>query len=103
VISDDGQALLTDFGFSDIVSSTSSMTPVSQHEEEDMIDWMSPEMFKFESVSAEADAWAFGMTALVCSFPFRVHEAKGNPHRNCLHVKTHSTATRSILSQSRSH
>lgn len=64
VISDDGQALLTDFGFSDIVSSTSSMTPVSQHGEEDMIDWMSPEMFKFENVSAEADVWAFGMTVL---------------------------------------
>ena len=37
---------------------------------------MAPEMFDGTEVSAEADVWAFGMTALVCSFPINIHEAK---------------------------
>lgn len=102
VISDDGQVLLTDFGFSDIVVSTFSMTDVSHRGREDVINWMSPEMFNLGSVSVEGDVWAFGMTALVCSSPFHV-QPKSNPHRNCLHVKTHSIAMGSIHSRSRSH
>ena len=50
------------------------------------IHWMAPELFDGAEVSAEADAWAFGMTALVCFFPIDVREAK-QIHTGAVHIQ----------------
>ena len=65
LISNDGRPLLVDFGFSFIVNSSDieggrGGTP----------HWMAPEQFDSDEctalATAQADVWAFGMTALVC-------------------------------------
>lgn len=64
LISENGDALLADFGFSHLVNSTFSMSVpgkagISIH-------WTAPEVFLGEedNPSAEADVWSFGMTLL---------------------------------------
>ncbi|KAI6044492.1 kinase-like domain-containing protein [Pisolithus marmoratus] len=62
LISHQGKALLTDFGFSHLVNSTFSMsvtgkTGMSLH-------WAAPEIFDEGETSAAADIWSFGMTIL---------------------------------------
>ncbi|KAG6329347.1 hypothetical protein ID866_9741 [Astraeus odoratus] len=62
LISDDGRALLTDFGFSYLVTSSFSMTvdaPLGG-----TLRWMAPEILDNHEISAEGDVWAFGMTTL---------------------------------------
>ena len=68
LISDDGQALLADFGLSFVVNSSFDMSVSSFDGPKGTLNWMSPELFYVTRVSAEADVWAFGMTALVCSY-----------------------------------
>ena len=63
LISDDGRALLTDFGFSLFGSVFSSRSPMRLG---GVLNWMAPEILQEGGASAEADIWAFGMTALVC-------------------------------------
>ncbi|KAL4072066.1 kinase-like domain-containing protein [Scleroderma citrinum] len=62
LVSQDGRALLTDFGFTRVVNSSLKMTV-------DKIcggalNWMAPEIISGGEVSAEGDVWAFGMTVL---------------------------------------
>ncbi|KIM61188.1 hypothetical protein SCLCIDRAFT_908849 [Scleroderma citrinum Foug A] len=64
LISANGEALLTDFGFSVAVNSSFSMTISNQGGGKGTCRWMSPEILDGGDVSAEADVWAFGMTAL---------------------------------------
>jgi len=80
LISEDGQALLTNFGFSPIFMP-------SQCGNEAMINWMSPQMLGSGKVSIEADVWAFGMTALVSSLPLHTRVIKVNLYRNCSRAK----------------
>ncbi|KAL4065938.1 kinase-like domain-containing protein, partial [Scleroderma citrinum] len=63
LISDNGQALLTDFGLSTIFYCTFAMT-FSDGRGEGTFRWMSPEILEGGEVSTEADVWAFAMTAL---------------------------------------
>lgn len=62
-ISDDGRALLYDFGFSLLQNSSFSMSVSGPYG--GTINWMAPEMLDGGNVSAETDVWAFGMTTLV--------------------------------------
>ncbi|KIM61219.1 hypothetical protein SCLCIDRAFT_909920 [Scleroderma citrinum Foug A] len=64
LISDNGRALLTDFGFSHIMNSSFSLTVSSHGGGECTLKWKSPELLQGGVVSAKADVWAFGMTAL---------------------------------------
>jgi len=70
LISDEGQALLSDFGLSFVVNSSFGMKAFSQNKPKGTIHWMSPELIDLGRISAEADVWAFGMTALVRSSSF---------------------------------
>ena len=76
LISDDGQALLADFGFSFIVNSSFSMNVPNEDKTKGTINWMSPQSIEDGKVSVEADVWAFGMTALVCSSSFHFIKLK---------------------------
>ncbi|KAG6327553.1 hypothetical protein ID866_11537 [Astraeus odoratus] len=62
LISDDGRALLTDFGASHLVNSTLSMS-VSLPSEFTP-NWMAPELPVQCFPSAQGDVWSFGMTVL---------------------------------------
>ncbi|KAG6329714.1 hypothetical protein ID866_9374 [Astraeus odoratus] len=65
LISEKGQALLTDFGFSVLANSSFSLsTPNSPG---GTMNWMAPEHFDGDGgeVTPASDVWAFGMTALV--------------------------------------
>ncbi|KAI6167283.1 kinase-like domain-containing protein [Pisolithus thermaeus] len=62
LISDSGQALLTDFGFSHLVNSTFSMTVSGKGGV--TLYWAAPEILNDEEISAPADVWSFGMTLL---------------------------------------
>ncbi|KAG6329421.1 hypothetical protein ID866_9668 [Astraeus odoratus] len=62
LISPDGQPLLCDFGLSHAVNPSLKM-PLSIARG-GTLNWMAPELFDDEVASAEADVWAFGMTAL---------------------------------------
>ncbi|KAL4078696.1 kinase-like domain-containing protein [Scleroderma yunnanense] len=75
LISDNGQALLTDFGLSTIYYSTFAMT-FSDGRGVGTLRWMSPEILKGGEVSAEADVWAFAMTALVRLSLFHIRSVK---------------------------
>ena len=66
VISEDGQALLLDFGFSSLICSPFTLTVPAPGA--DSLRWLAPEMLDNGEGSAEADMWAFGMTALVCFY-----------------------------------
>ena len=76
LISDTGDALLTDFGFSRIVNSLFSISVPTHNGMKSTINWMVPEMVDPSKVSAEADVWAFVITTLVRCFLIRVHEVK---------------------------
>jgi len=77
LISDNGQALLTDFGFSHMVNSSFSMTVSSHGGGKGTLKWKSPELLQGGVVSAKADVWAFGMTALVRLSLFHAYYVKG--------------------------
>jgi len=77
LISDNHQALLTDFGYSVAVNSSFSMTMPSQGGIKGTWGWMAPEILDGSNVSAEADVWAFGMTALVRHSLFHLFNVKG--------------------------
>jgi len=65
LISDDGRALLTDFGSSRLAEALFSL--VVKGDQKGALDWMAPEHFqqnKF-TISTESNVWAFGMTTLV--------------------------------------
>ena len=66
LISDNGEALLTDFGFYVAVNASFSMAMSSTGGAKGTLRWMSPELLDGGETSPEADVWAFGMTALVC-------------------------------------
>ncbi|KAG6329038.1 hypothetical protein ID866_10051 [Astraeus odoratus] len=74
LISDDGRALLTDFGLSHTVQSSFSMTTPSR--QGGSLNWMPPEFLDGETESGPTiagDIWSFGMTALelfTCQEPF---------------------------------
>ncbi|KAG6331546.1 hypothetical protein ID866_7546 [Astraeus odoratus] len=63
LVSDDGRALLTDFGYSALSKSSFSMT-MALVPRGGSLPWMAPEMLEDDEVSAAGDVWAFGMTAL---------------------------------------
>ena len=79
LISNDGQALLADFGFSTLATSTFSMT-VERHFG-GTLRWMAPELLDGGEASVPGDVYAFGMTALVCvwhdSIPVIPHDSTG--------------------------
>ena len=66
LISNDGQALLPDFGYSVAVNSSFSIPVSNGGGTKGTMQWMAPELLDEGGVSPEADVWAFGMTALVC-------------------------------------
>jgi len=59
LISDSGQALLTDFGLSQLLESSSMLTHPRS------VNWTSPEHLDDFKGSAKGDVWAFGKIALV--------------------------------------
>lgn len=61
-ISEDGRALLLDFGSSTLINSSFTLTISAPFK--DILNWMAPEIIDNGHGSAEADVWAFGMTAL---------------------------------------
>ena len=65
MVSNDGHALLTDFGSSRLAEASFSL--VVKGDLEGTLDWMAPEHFKADkfTMSAAGDVWAFGMTAMV--------------------------------------
>ena len=93
LISDDGKALLTDFGFSVAVNSSFSMAMSRAGGTKGTLRWMSPEILDGDEISPEADVWAFGMTALVCVSLFRIRNSKVHPYRSFSRVKTPSIAS----------
>ncbi|KAL4064746.1 kinase-like domain-containing protein [Scleroderma yunnanense] len=62
LITDDGRALLTDFGtsFLAVSSGTTTLWPCRGG----TLKWMAPEVLDNQNLSVESDVWAFGMTAL---------------------------------------
>ena len=88
LISDNREALLTDFGYSVAVNSSFSMTISNQGGTKGTLRWMSPEILEGGEGSAEADVWAFGMTALVCRSLFHPRNVEGNPCRSSLRVRS---------------
>jgi len=66
LISDNGEALLTDFSFYVVVDASFSMAMSITGKAKGTLRWMSPELLDGGAVSPQADVWAFGMTALVC-------------------------------------
>lgn len=93
LISDDGKALLTDFGFSVAVNSSFSMAMSRAGGTKGTVRWMSPEILDGAAVSPEADVWAFGMTALVCFSLFHICNSKVHLYRSFSRVKTPSIAS----------
>lgn len=89
LISEDGQPLLTNFGFSPDFEFNEFMR--SQRGNEAMINCMSLQMLGSDKVSVEADVWAFGMTALVCTLPLHTRVIKVNLYRNCSLAKAQLT------------
>lgn len=72
LISDDGDALLTDFGFTVAVNSSFSIAMSNTEGTKGTLKWMSPQILDGGGVSPEADVWAFGMTVLVCHSLFHI-------------------------------
>ena len=64
MISDDGRALIHDFGRSLLRKFSSSISVPGPGG--CALNWMAPEILDSGNVSTEADVWAFGMTTLVC-------------------------------------
>ena len=68
MVSDDGRALLTDFGFSHLAGASLSLA-AEQHAGGTLC-WMAPEYLEDECIMTPAgDVWAFGMTILVGYWP----------------------------------
>jgi len=88
LISDNGEALLTDFGYSVAVDSSFSMSMSSQGGGKGTLRWMAPEILDGSDASAEADVWSFGMTALVRCSLCHIRNSKGYPCRSSLRVKS---------------
>ncbi|KAG6328693.1 hypothetical protein ID866_10395 [Astraeus odoratus] len=66
LISDDGRAVLTDFGLSFLVNSSISVARSSP--KGGTLNWLAPESVDdLCCITAERDVWAFGMTTLVYS------------------------------------
>ena len=65
MISNDGHALLTDFGLSYIANSSFTTFQVRDLHG-GTLNWMAPEALDDAGISPEGDIWAFGMTMLVC-------------------------------------
>ena len=64
MVSDDGRALLTDFGFSHLAGASLSLA-AEQHAG-GTLRWMAPEYLLDECIiTPSGDVWAFGMTMLV--------------------------------------
>jgi len=63
LISQERNALLTDFGLSRVVDSSQKLIRINMCG--GTLNWMAPELLDGGEVSAEADVWAFGMTAMV--------------------------------------
>jgi len=85
LISDNGEALLIDFGFSVAVNSSFSID-ISDTGTKGTLRWMSPEILDDGEVSPQADVWAFGMTALVCHSFFHICYVYGTVHAGALHA-----------------
>ncbi|KAG6335699.1 hypothetical protein ID866_3379 [Astraeus odoratus] len=65
LISDDGHALIADFGLTYLENSSFSFA--SNLTQGGSYHWMSPEIITSkQQISTESDVWAFGMTVLVC-------------------------------------
>ena len=71
LISDEGHALISDFGLSQIIGSSFDMTSSSPYG--GSVNWMAPEILNPPDeedaplMTVESDVWAFGMTILVRS------------------------------------
>lgn len=65
LISDDGHALLTDFGFSHLANASFSLAV--EQRPGGTPNWMPPEYLEADQcvMTAAGDVWSFGMTALV--------------------------------------
>ena len=63
LISENGQALLTDFGLSLLINSSFSLS--TPQKSGGSLPWMAPEMLDGANPSAAGDVWLFAMTALV--------------------------------------
>jgi len=63
MISNNGHALLTDFGYSYMVNSSFSLQVGDPHG--GTLNWMAPEALDGAATSPEGDIWSFGMTMLV--------------------------------------
>lgn len=66
LISDDGHALLADFGLSFLENSSFSMSSRTRDHGGGTINWIAPEALD-KRTTYNTDVWSFGMTALVCS------------------------------------
>jgi len=86
LISDNGKALLTDFGFSVAINSSFSIDISDTGGIKGTLRWMSPEILDGGEVSHQADVWAFGMTALVCLSFFHIRYVYGTVHAGALHA-----------------
>ncbi|KAL4068811.1 kinase-like domain-containing protein [Scleroderma yunnanense] len=67
LISDDGRALLTDFGFSRLENSSFSISSYTHDKVRGSIRWIAPEVLDgkdSKELRAGADVWSFGMTVL---------------------------------------
>ncbi|KAG6329822.1 hypothetical protein ID866_9267 [Astraeus odoratus] len=63
LISDNGEALLTDFGFSSLAMSSFSLS-MSAAKGPGTLRWKAPELLEDNDPTIETDVWGFGMTAL---------------------------------------
>jgi len=97
LISNNGEALLTDFGFSVAVNSSFSMALSNTGGTKGTLRWMAPEILDGGAVSPQADVWAFGMTTLVCFSRFHIPNSKVYPCRSSSPVKTPSIASPLLL------
>ena len=66
LVSSKGRALVTDFGYSHLTSSSFSMTVDAPRG--GTWNWLAPEVLVSEEypITLPRDIWAFGMTVLVC-------------------------------------
>ncbi|KAG6329532.1 hypothetical protein ID866_9555 [Astraeus odoratus] len=88
LISDDGHALLTDFGGSHLVNSTLRMSVSLAFTF--TLNWMPPEMLDQSSPSVEGDVWSFGMTMLVCRAIIPPPHLSSRVYRSCLPETGHT-------------
>lgn len=84
-MSDLGQPMLTDFGFSTLISATST---TNEDFLKDSLRWHAPELLYDETsrqqFSKESDIWALGMTHLVSSQSFFISMIQGSVRSSTL-------------------